>query len=118
MRNWKWIALAAMVVTVPALADDRDMKFWNLTAETVNELFLAPAGSSDWSPNQCLNDVEDKTVEADERLALKGIPAGRYDVRIADVKGRKCLIRNVAVKSTGKYAFSIAEKDMKGCTPW
>jgi hypothetical protein len=118
MRNWRWIALAAAMVAGPVLADDHDMKFWNLTAETVNELYLAPAGTTGWSPNQCLNDVEDKTVEADERISLKGIPAGRYDVRIGDVKGRKCLIKDVAVKGTGKYAFSIAEKQMKGCTPW
>jgi hypothetical protein len=118
MRSWKWAALAVMAVASPALADDHDMKFWNLTANTVNELYMAPAGTSDWSANQCLNDAEDKTVEADERLELKGIPAGRYDVRIGDEKGRKCLIKNVAVKGTGKYAFSIAEKEMKGCTGW
>lgn len=118
MRSWKWIVLAAATAATPAFAADHDMKFWNLTANTVNELYLAPAGSTDWSPNQCLNDAEDKTVEADEKLELKDIAAGRYDVRIGDVEGRKCLIKNVTVKSTGKYAFSIPEKDMKGCAPW
>ena len=76
---------------------------------------LAPAGTTDWGPNQCLNDAEDKTVEADEKLPLKGVDAGLYDVKLTDVTGRSCLVKNVTVRATGKYAFSIAEKDLTDC---
>ena len=76
---------------------------------------MAPAGTTDWGPNQCLNDAEDKTVEADEKLPLKGVDAGLYDVKLTDVTGRSCLVKNVTVRATGKYAFSIAEKDLTDC---
>ena len=91
------------------------LEFWNLTANTINELYMAPAGTTDWGPNQCLNDAEDKTVEADEKLPLKGVDAGLYDVKLTDVTGRSCLVKNVTVRATGKYAFSIAEKDLTDC---
>jgi len=109
------IGVGMMVAAAPAGAADH-LQFWNLTANTVKELYLAPAGTTDWGPNQCLNDAEDKTVEADEKLPLKGVDAGRYDVKLSDVTGRHCLVRNVTVRATGKYAFSIAEKDLTDCT--
>ena len=115
MRVWLLIGSLAMAVALDASAAER-MKFWNLTSVTLNELSLAPAGTTDWGPNQCLNDAEDKTVEADERLPLKGVTPGHYDVKLGDVNGRHCMVKNVEVKAGGKYAFSIAEKDLTDCT--
>jgi len=114
MRLAIFAGLAMLVAAAPAGAADR-LQFWNLTANTINELYMAPAGTTDWGPNQCLNDVEDKTVEADEKLPLKGVDAGHYDVKLTDVTGRSCLVKNVTVRATGKYAFSIAEKDLTDC---
>ena len=114
MRLSVLIGLAMLAGAASAEAADH-LQFWNLTANTINELYMAPAGTTNWGPNQCLNDVEDKTVEADEKLPLKGIDAGRYDVKLADVTGRHCLVKNVTVRATGKYAFSIAEKDLTDC---
>ena len=114
MRPWIFVGLAMLVTAAPAGAAEH-LQFWNLTANTINELYLAPAGTTDWGPNQCLNDVEDKTVEADEKLPLKDVDAGRYDVKLHDVTGRSCLVKNVTVRATGKYAFSIAEKDLTDC---
>ena len=87
------------------------MRFWNQTAQEIDELYMAPAGTQNWGPNQCLND-EDKTVEADERLTLKGITPGQYDVKFHDVKGRSCLVKDVAVKGGGPYAFAIEEREL------
>ena len=114
MRLSIFVGLAMLVAAAPASAADR-LEFWNLTANTINELYMAPAGTTDWGPNQCLNDAEDKTVEADEKLPLKGVDAGLYDVKLTDVTGRSCLVKNVTVRATGKYAFSIAEKDLTDC---
>ena len=97
-----------------ALAAEK-MRFWNLTAEEIDELYLAPAGTDQWGPNQCLND-NDKSVDADERLDLKGVTPGKYDVKLVDAKGRHCLVKDVEVKAGGKYAFSIAEKQLTNCT--
>jgi hypothetical protein len=114
MRLWIVSGLALLVGAASAEAADH-LQFWNLTANTINELYMAPAGTTNWGPNQCLNDVEDKTVEADEKLSLSGVDAGRYDVKLTDVTGRSCLVKNVTVRATGKYAFSIAEKDLTDC---
>ena len=95
MRNWRWIALAAVTMAGPALAADHDMKFWNLTAETVNELYLAPAGTTEWSANQCLNDVEDKTVEAlKKKYNVVGLPT----VVLLDKDGKEQARFNELVK--------------------
>ena len=56
MRLWMPFGLAMLVVAAPAGAADH-LPFWNLTANTINECSLAPAGTTNWGPNQCLNDV-------------------------------------------------------------
>lgn len=114
MRHVILLSIVCLMGASAALAADR-MRFWNLTAEEIDELYLAPAGTDQWGPNQCLND-DDKSVEADERLDLKDVNPGRYDVKLKDAKGRQCLVKNVEVKAGGKYAFSIQEKELTDCT--
>jgi len=108
------VSVTLAIGCLTAAAADK-MRFWNLTSAEINELYLAPAGTDQWGPNQCLND-DDKSVEADERLDLKDVAPGRYDVKFTDVHGRHCLVKNVDVKAGGKYAFSIAEKELTDCT--
>jgi len=105
---------AAMLVAASAAAAER-MRFWNTTSVTITELYLAPAGTSRWGPNQCANDP-DGAVDADERLTLKDVAPGRYDVKLADRTGRVCTVRNVEVKSGKPYAFSIEDRDLTDCT--
>ena len=102
-----------ITVTLPALAADKPIRFWNLTAETISELYLAPTGTSNFGPNQCLND-KDGTVETDELVAVKDIKPGKYDVKIKDVSGRSCLIKSVTVKAHENFA--VSEKELKDCT--
>ena len=96
------------------LSADR-MKFWNLTGTTISELNLAPVGTTKWGPNQCANDP-DGSVTSDERLELKGVVAGRYDVKVTDVNGRSCIVKDVAVLAGKPYAFSLSEADLKDCS--
>ena len=42
-------------------------------------------------------------------------PAAAGNLTLHDVTGRSCLVKNVTVRATGKYAFSIAEKDLTDC---
>jgi hypothetical protein len=105
------LALAAMATQ--ALAEGRPTRFWNLTRHTVSELYLAPAGTTDWGPNQCKND-KDGTVDADERLRITGVAPGSYDAKLTDVSGRTCVVRNITI-SAGEI-FSIEEKDLTSCT--
>jgi hypothetical protein len=88
-------------------------KFWNLTAHTVNDLELAPAGTTNFGPNLCLADP-DKSVDADERLKIADVKSGHYDVRLKDTSGRACTVKNVEV-TAGKI-FSIDEKQLTDCT--
>jgi hypothetical protein len=105
--------LAVAAATLSAAAAER-MRFWNLTTVTIKELYLAPTGTTSWGGNQCKND-SDGTVDPDERLTIKGVDPGHYDVKLTDKGGRVCTVSNVEVKSKGPYAFSISDKDLTNC---
>ena len=115
MRLSWWLGPAAVVLVAGsgALAADQ-MRFWNTTSVQIDELYLAPAGTDKWGPNQTLNE-DDKSVEVDERMKLTGVEPGRYDVKLVDARGRTCVVRNVEVKGGGKYAFSLEDKDLTVC---
>ncbi|GGF13440.1 hypothetical protein GCM10011611_18910 [Aliidongia dinghuensis] len=104
-----------MFVATGAVAAGK-LRFWNQTTSTIVELYLAPAGTEKWGPNQCEND-KDKAVDGDERLQLTGVAAGRYDVKLVEKSGRRCLVRDVELKADGPYAFALAEEDLKDCKP-
>lgn len=114
MRSIAAAMLFLVALGVAAIAAPERLRFWNLTAFTITELHLAPAGSGNWGPDQCRNDP-DGAVEADERLTLKGVAPGRYDVRFKDKSGRVCIVRNVELRSGKPYAFSISENELTGC---
>ncbi len=106
--------LLAIGGTVRADSADR-LRFWNLTQNIVTELYLAPAGTTNWSANQCANDP-DGSVSPDERLVLKDVVAGRYDVRLTDATGRSCVVPNVTLQAGKAYAFSVSETELTDCT--
>src|SRR5256886_383540 len=107
------LALALAAASSAVQAEGRPTRFWNLTRHTISELYLAPAGTTDWGPNQCKND-KDGTVDTDERLRITGVLAGTYDAKLTDVSGRTCLVHNIKI-SLGAI-FSIEEKDLTSCT--
>ena len=93
-------------------ASKKGIRFWNLTGETLSEVSLAPAGTTAFGPNQCLND-KDGTVDFDEDLPIKGVSPARYDIRMKDVKGRTCYARSVSIKADA--TFSVGEKELTDC---
>ena len=88
------------------------MRFWNLTRHTIAEFSLAPAGTTNWGPNQCKND-KDGTVDPDERLRITGVQPGTYDAKLKDVSGRACIVRGLKVEAGA--TFSIEEKELTSC---
>ena len=48
-----------------------------------------------------------------ERLRITGVPAGVYDARLIDVKGRTCTVRNLKIEPG--QIFSIEEKELSSC---
>jgi hypothetical protein len=97
---------------VPAGAQAKDTRFWNLTANTITSLQLSPAGRNEWGHNQADND-RDGTVDHDERLKITNTAPGMYDVKFVDKSGRTCMVPNIEVK-TGAV-FTIEEKTLKDC---
>ena len=114
MRKIVPIVLALAVPASAAWGEGRPPRFWNLTRYTISEFYLAPAGTTDWGENQCKND-KDGTVDPDERLRITGLAPGSYDVKLTDVSGRTCVVRNVKIGGAGEI-FSIEEKDLTSCT--
>jgi hypothetical protein len=83
---------------------------YNLTsASDLGGLYLAPAGTTDWGPNQTLND-RDHQLEPTERLAVTGIGHGVYDVRAVTTQGHACV--KVAVDLTHDTTFDIRDADL------
>ena len=113
MRRLTFALVLLVLAGSAAMAQDRrGTRFWNLTANTVKQLYLSPAETDQWGPDQCKND-KDGEVDHDERLRVTGIQTGRYDVRLHDVRGRVCVVRNVEVKEGA--VFSIEEKHLTEC---
>jgi hypothetical protein len=107
------VILALVATSSVVLAQSHPTRFWNLTRYTINEFYLAPAGTTIFGPNQCKND-KDGTVDHDERLRITGVETGTYDAKLTDVKGRTCIVRNVKIE-IGQI-FSIEESDLTSCT--
>jgi hypothetical protein len=112
MRGCLIVLLWLVGVAAVDAQQQRPTRFWNLTRHVISELSLAPAGTTDFGPNQCKND-KDGTVDPDERLRITGVPPGTYDVRLKDVSGRQCIVRGVKVEA-GEI-FSIEEKELTSC---
>ena len=85
-----------------------------MTPFILSEFNLAPAGTTNWGPNQCKND-RDGTVSPNERLRITDTTPGIYDARLKDTTGRVCFARNLNVQ-TGEI-FSIEERDLASCAP-
>jgi hypothetical protein len=114
MRNLTLATLALALLCSTAMAQDRrGTRFWNLTANTVQQLYLSPAGKDQRGPDQCKND-KDGEVDHNERLRITGIKAGAYDVKLHDERGRVCIVRNIEVKEGA--IFTIEEKQLTECT--
>ncbi|MHC2694886.1 hypothetical protein ACVME9_007377 [Bradyrhizobium liaoningense] len=115
MMRWvlALIALSTLAGEAAAQAKGKGVRLWNLTTETISGFQLAPAGKTDWGPNQCLND-KDKEVDHDERLRITGVEPGRYDAKVSYPDARQCIVRDIEIKADA--VFSIADKDLKDCT--
>ena len=82
--------LLAVTAASLACAQGRPARFWNLTQGRISEFYLAPAGTTNWGPNQAKND-KDGVVDPDERLNITGVASGTYDVKFTDLSGRSTL---------------------------
>ena len=107
------IPLGVLTILLAGPATAKDTQFWNLTSSTVKSLELAPAGTSAFGPNQTTNDP-DGAVDHDERLKIKGVATGAYDVRLKLADGRQCTVKGLHIEAS--KVFAIEEKELVGCS--
>jgi len=110
-----FLILALVATSVAASVQGRPTRFWNLTQDTVSEFYLAPAGTTNFGPNQCKND-KDGTVDHDERLRITGVESGIYDAKFTDVKGRTCLVKNLKIETSKIFSIEECELTTSACT--
>src|SRR5580704_762457 len=111
MHRLVFLALSLAIASTAAFSQART-RFWNLTQMRISEFYLAPAGTTNWGPNQAKND-KDGVADPDERLNITGVQSGTYDVKLGDKEGRTCLVSGVKVE-VGQI-FSIDDKELKSC---
>jgi hypothetical protein len=102
----------ACVVSLPAAATDHFFMYNLTTATTFTGVFLAPAGTGQWGTNQALND-KDHEIDPSERLPIKDIGRGIFDVRLIDRKGRVCIAHSVDLRKD--TTFETQDRDLKDC---
>ena len=110
------IAVCLLLMALPeaatAQSQGKGIRLWNLTASTISNFQLSPAGKNEWGPNQTLND-KDKEVDHDERLRITGVEPGRYDAKVGYRDNRQCVVPGIEIRADA--VFSIADKDLKDC---
>ncbi len=106
------LLLAAFGQANGAAAADKFFVYNLTTASDFKGVYLAPAGTKSWGANQALND-DDKVLNRSERLALKGIHRGKFDVRLVDQKGQTCIKPDVDL--TKELTFEVHDADLTNC---
>lgn len=116
-RRWAQVLSLVLLSAVGAhaalAATAGKTKFWNVTGDTIVKFELAPAGTTNFGPDQCKND-KDSAVDDDERLAIKDVATGTYDARMTFKNGKVCTAKAVSI-TEGKI-FSIEANQLKECT--
>jgi hypothetical protein len=118
--RWCYRLLACVILVAstgaafrPVSAQGQRFFAYNNTTRTeFTGVYMAPAGTENWGPNQALND-KDKALDAGERLTLTGLAPGRFSVKLVDRAGRTCIRRDVDL--TKENNFDIRDQQLSNC---
>jgi hypothetical protein len=95
------IAVLALTVSAPALADDWDFMLINSSGKEIKAIEVAPTGSGTWQPNKIDPEVQQaKNVAAGKRTTVHFDKAGgqcRYDIKATFVDDTNSVWTNVNV---------------------
>ncbi len=105
-------AALAVGISLPARAAANHFAYNDTAVTSFTGVYLAPAGTTQWGPNQALND-DDKELDFGERLTLTGLNPGIYDVKLVDKKGRTCILHHVDL--TTAISFDIRDAALTDC---
>jgi hypothetical protein len=105
--------ISGFMLAQATVAQSQKFFAYNMTTRTdFKGVYLAPAGSENWSSNQTEND-KDKSLDITERLQLTGLTPGRYDVKLVTEDGGSCIVKDVDL--TKENSFVIKEDQIAGC---
>jgi hypothetical protein len=97
----------------PVAAAAKKFFAYNMTTRTdFTGVYMAPAGTANWGPNQALNDP-DKSLDITERLVLTGLTPGHYDVKLVGKNGRTCVVKGIDL--TRQNSFLIEDAQLTDC---
>jgi hypothetical protein len=97
-----------------ALAADRYFGFNETTSTVFKGVYLAPAGTTNWGPNEALND-KDKIWDTGERLKINHASRGVFDLKVVDRTGRACIKHGIDLRKD--LTFDIRDQDLAACKP-
>ena len=103
---------ASIPVQPASGAGQKFFAYNNTTRTDFTGVYLAPAGTQNWGPNQALND-KDKSLDSGERLTLTGLSPGRFSVKLVDHAGRTCVLQSVDL--TKDSSFEIRDAQLSDC---
>jgi hypothetical protein len=106
------LAMLCSLMPFTALAADRFFGFNDTTATQFTGVYLAPEGTTAWGPNEALND-KDKVWDAGERLAIKNVSRGKFDLKVVDRSGRTCVKHGLDL--TRDLTFDVRDQDLFNC---
>ena len=106
------LAMLGILISFGAFAADRFFGFNETTATVFTGVYLAPEGTDGWGPNEALND-KDKVWDTGERLPIKNVSRGRFDLKTIDRSGRVCVKQGLDL--TRDLTFDIRDDDLVRC---
>jgi hypothetical protein len=89
---------------------DSQVELRNDSRWSIQELYFAPVGSDRWGPNQLSHDA----VRPGDSFTLTGIRCDKYDVKLIDEDGDKCVVRSVSLCAADKI-WHIDDRDLLSC---
>jgi hypothetical protein len=110
--NFIPLTVLCCLATSGALAADRFFGFNETTSTVFIGVYLAPEGSTAWGRNEALND-KDRIWDAGERLAIKDVTRGKFDLKLVDRSGRVCVKHGLDL--TKDTTFDVRDQDIRDC---
>ncbi len=108
MKMWSFLVATAVACT-PTIASAIKVEFVNKSAWEIHEIYFSPASQTNWGEDH----LEDEVLEKGDSLTLKGVEAGTSDVMIVDEDGDECVLEDIAISSSDRWA--ITDEDLLAC---
>ena len=101
---------ATVAKAAPAPQKDSTLTIVNNTDWEIHHIYLTPADSEKWGPDQLGKEV----LGPDESITLKGIPCDVYDIKVVDEDGGFCIVQDVDLCKV-KSRWVISQDVLSAC---